>query len=424
MNSASSPPPSRNVWTLWSLALVAALVGLGWAGWTLSGQVRASFAWKRAMDALDKQDFEKAQVELDFARTVWKDSALVYLESSRAARHLGQFDKAHQLLDECRHLKGEENTLQVERALIMAQEGNLGQVEGFLERMANPKGPFRAEILKTITPLYFGMFDMAKANQVSRFWTEEEPNSPEAFQWRALILDRIGSKVETDAAFTRSLELDPNRVDVLIYLASRKLRFHEPQEAMELINRATVLKPDHIDLPLLKARALLEQGKEEEARIFLEVHVTKDPHPAIFRELGRLELKAEKTSLALTYLKKAATAFPMDQSVWFSLAQAQDQLGQKTEAAFSRARLKSIEADLDTMKTITQQIVSKPNDPVPRTEAAKIMAKNGVGIEACRWAMSALRLNPNSPEALTILKENQASLNEANQYRSVLEFLR
>lgn len=420
----SSPQPSRTAWTLWSLALVGALGGLGWAGWTISGQARATFAWKRAMDAVARDDFETAQKELDFARGIWKDSSEVYLESARVARRLGQYDRAHQLLDECRHLQGEENNLQVERALVMAQEGKLPQVEGFLERMANPKGPFRVEILRTITPLYFGMFDMTKANMISKLWTDAEPSSAEAFQWRGLILDRIGSKEDTDAAFTKSLELDPNRVDVLLYLASRKLRSHEPEAAMPLIEKAQRLAPEHIDLPLLRARALSELGKEEDARTFLASHVPKDPHPAIFRELGRLELKAGKTADALDHLKRAVTAFPMDQSIWFSLAQAQDQLGKKEDAAVSRARLKSIEADLDKMKVITQQVVTKPNDPVPRAEAAKIMAKNGVGIEACRWAMSALRLDPENVDARKVLQENQASLAEANQYRSVLEYLR
>jgi hypothetical protein len=114
----------------------------------------------------------------------------------------------------------------------------------------------------------------------------------------------------------------------------------------------------------------------------------------------------------------------MDQSIRFSLAQAQEQLGKKEDAAASRARLKAIEADLDKMKVITQQVVTKPNDPAPRAEAAKIMAQNGVGIEACRWAMSALRLDPENVEARKVLQENQASLAEVNQYRSVLEYLR
>jgi Flp pilus assembly protein TadD len=306
----------------------------------------------------------------------------------------------------------------------MAQEGKLSQVEGFLEKMANPKGPFRVEILKTLTPLYFGMFDMTKANMISKLWTEAEPGSAEAFQWRGLILDRIGSKEDTDSAFSKSLELDPNRVDVLIYLASRKLRSHETQPAMTLIERAERLSPGHIDLPLLRARALSEMGKEEEARAFLASHVSKDPHPAIFRELGRLELKAGKIADALEHLKRAVDAFPMDQSIRFSLAQAQEQLGKKEDAAASRARLKAIEADLDKMKVITQQVVTKPNDPAPRAEAAKIMAQNGVGIEACRWAMSALRLDPENVEARKVLQENQASLAEVNQYRSVLEYLR
>lgn len=422
--SQYSSQPSRTAWTLWSFALVGALLGLGWAGWTISGQARATFAWKRALDAIAREDFETAQFELDFARSIWKDSSEVYLESARVARQLGQYDRAHQLLDECRHLQGEEYNIQVERALVMAQEGKLSQVEGFLEKMANPKGPFRVEILKTLTPLYFGMFDMTKANMISKLWTEAEPGSAEAFQWRGLILDRIGSKEDTDAAFSKSLELDPNRVDVLIYLASRKLRSHEPQAAIPLIDRAERLSPDHVDLPLLRARSLSEMGKEEEARAFLASHVSKDPHPAIFRELGRLELKAGKIADALEHLKRAVDAFPMDQSIRFSLAQAQEQLGKKEDAAATRARLKEIEAALDKMKVITQQVVTKPNDPAPRAEAAKIMAQNGVGIEACRWAMSALRLDPENVEARKVLQENQASLAEVNQYRSVLEYLR
>lgn len=416
--------PGRTAWTLWSLALIGALMGLGWAVWTISGQARATFAWKRAMDAVARDDFETAQNELDFARSIWKESSEVYLESARVARRLGRYDRAHQLLDECRHLQGEEFNIQVERALVMAQEGKLSQVEGFLEKMSNPKGPFRAEILRTLTPLYFGMFDMSKANLISKLWTESEPGSAEAFQWRGLILDRIGSKEDTDAAFSKALELDPNRVDVLIYLASRKLRSHDPEAAMALIERAERLAPEHIDIPLVRARALSELGKEEEARTYLASHVPKDPHPAIFRELGRLELKAGKTSDALDHLNRAVKAYPMDQSIWFSLAQAQDQLGKKNEAAASRARLKAIEADLDKMKVITQKVVNKPDDPAPRAEAAKIMAQNGVGIEACRWAMSALRLDPENMEARKIIQENQASLAEADNYRSVLEYLR
>lgn len=424
MKTESTQKPTRLAWILWGSAGGLAVCGLGWATYTLTGQVRANLAWKNVTEAIESRDYEKAEKNLPIVKQVWNESGEVFTVAARVARHLSKYDEASALLDRARDLGAEEHLVQVERALLRAQMGDLPQVERFLERMADPKAPFQLEIVSTLTPLYYSTFDLNKANVISKLWIEADPSNPEAYQWRGLILDRVGARLEADQALKKSVELDPGRVDVHIYLASRHLRYSDPKAALESIEKAEKIKPDHIDLPLLKARALSETGKEDEARTMLEKHVVNDPDPAIYRELGGIELKSGLYEKALEHLEIALKAYPMDQGVLFKIAQAQDQLGKKEAAANSRVRMKQVEADLDLLKGITKTVMDQPNDPAPRIQAAKIMEKNGVGIEACRWALSALRLSPGNPDAMKVLENNREAATKANHFRSILEFLR
>lgn len=416
--------PTKTAWVLWGSALVFALAGLGWSGYTLTGQIRAALAWNRIPQLIDSKDFEKAEKDLELARSVWPDSGEVLTVSARVARHLGKFESANRFLDQARDLGAEENQVQVERALLRALSGDLSGVERYLGMMGAKESPFHREIVSTLTPLYYSTFDMNKANATSKYWIEVDPTNPEAFQWRGLILDRVGARIEAEECLRKAIELDPDRLDVHIYLASRSLRYGDPQAALISLAKAESLNPNHIDLPLLKARALSETGKEEEGRALLVNQVKTDPDPALFRELGSIELKMGRNKEALEHMQTALKAFPMDHSLLFRIAQAQDQMGLKEEAAKTRERQKGIEADLDRIKGVTKTIIDRPNDPSPRVEAAKIMEKNGVAVEACRWAMSALRLQPNNPDAIKIIENNKDAASKANQYRSVLEFLR
>ncbi len=416
--------PSRLAWTIWGVLLVLSLCGLGWAGYTLLGQARAAIAWRHVTEAIQARDYLKAEKDLAFVRSVWNESGEVVSIAARIARHLGKYDEANALLDQARDMGAEEHFIQVERALIRAQTGDLASVEPFLSMMANPKMPFELEIVSILTPLYFSTFDLSKAEGASKIWVEADPANPEAFQWRGLILDRIGAGPDAEQAFQKALELDPDRVDVHVYLASRNLRFNNPQAALEAIAKAEQIKPDHRDLPLLKGRALSEIGRDGEARTLLQEQIKTNPDPALFRELGAIELKSGLREPALEHLQIALKAFPMDHNLLFKVAQAQEQLGQKDAAAATRAKQKQVEVDLDRMKVVTRTIMERPNDPAPRIEAAKIMERNQVAIEACRWALSALKLNPGNAEALKVIEKNREAATKKNQYRSILEFIR
>lgn len=169
--------------------------------------------------------------------------------------------------------------------------------------------------------------------------TEAGRGSPNREAWdaadlvmraRALISDvkRKETAAEAIELFRQALKLDADCVDAMagiglarIYQVINLYRIEGRDtlldEAEEMISRATVLAPDHLDL--LKARALLlrARGWFGEAVVATEALIARNPaEPTAYKEMGLNKLYLGLTREAAQWFRRADAIAPRDPDRW------------------------------------------------------------------------------------------------------------
>ncbi|HBI46110.1 MAG TPA: hypothetical protein DDY78_25130 [Planctomycetales bacterium] len=137
----------------WRLLSVLALLGA-----TAAVAVPQLWAWyhfSASQSALESYRADDARADLDVCLAVWPNSVECRLMASRAARLSGDFAGAEQQLRECQYLqKTPSDETVLEWALFHAAEGDLDDVEGFLQdyirRNRGRAGPAREALAKAI----------------------------------------------------------------------------------------------------------------------------------------------------------------------------------------------------------------------------------------------------------------------------------
>jgi tetratricopeptide (TPR) repeat protein len=85
-----------------------------------------------------------------------------------------------------------------------------------------------------------------------------------------IALHDLGRLDEAIAAYRRSFALPDHRVDVLSNLANALLENGDPEGARDICERSLALEPGNIEAQALKALALNELGRDEEAQALLD----------------------------------------------------------------------------------------------------------------------------------------------------------
>ena len=113
-------------------------------------------------------------------------------------------------------------------------------------------------------------------------------------------------------------------------MARQLQRRHQPEEAIQILNRLAVLTPARPDIPLIQGRCFRDLDREDEARSSLQEAIRRTPQGSeAWLELGRLELNANHPAEAEKNFTQALRWSPADREVLFNLAQALERLGKK-----------------------------------------------------------------------------------------------
>jgi Tfp pilus assembly protein PilF len=372
------------------LLLVIALAVLG-----IGCQVWAQWEYHAAQGASARRDFAQAQKCLERCLNVWFLSSKTQLQAARAARRAGNYSEATKHLRECQALGGAEQDVDLEFKLVRAQQGDLKSAEGSLWSLVQENHPDSVAILEVLTPAYLQSFQLGSAEECIGRWLEHEPDSLEAWQYRAQVYARlqIGSKLLT--SYSRIVELDPENDAVRLQFAAQLAQQHGPEKALE---QYQYLRPRLGDTPQIlcgMAGCLTALNQPEEARRLLEEVLAKEPHNALaLAERGRLAMEFESPAEAEKLLRRALAESPTEHDVLYNLFQCLLRLGKNKEAAEVETKFKAIESDLVQLREAMLQVTVTPHDPEPRYKAGSILLKNGKIKEGLRWLASALAEDP------------------------------
>ena len=142
---------------------------------------------------------------------------------------------------------------------------------------------------------------------------------------------------------------------------------------------------------------------------------------------GRLARDADRMMEAETWFRKAFEASPYDGIICYNYALCLEANGKAEEAKSIQARNAEITKDQETVAARIQGTLEQPTNPELRLDIARLLLKNQRTEAARDWALTALELTPQNPNAHELLMQCYLKLGDpirAEKHRNMLQELK
>jgi tetratricopeptide (TPR) repeat protein len=360
------------------------------------------WAWHHFREAdrlVEKQQFAKAYPHYAQCLRVWRWSASTHFRAARTARRAGLYQEAEQHLAATEKLQGDASgtpvPIALERLLLLAQSGNIAEVEEVLWGYVKKEKPETPLILEAMARGYARMLRLGTAMRCLRMLLEREPDNVEALVLRGWIQEGGTEPAEAGTDYRHALDLNPERDDARLGLA-RILVQVSPQEARAHFEQVVARQPDNPNALAGLGEVYWALGEPEKARPIFDALLANDPgNSRALAGLGALALAAGNTTEGEALLRKAIAADPGNMEAHYQLYLCLGQPGREAEAAAQRETYKHVEADRKRLAQLaTKEMTRTPNDPNLHYEMGTIYLRYGKPEVGLRWLYSALKLDP------------------------------
>jgi tetratricopeptide (TPR) repeat protein len=287
----------------------------------LSGTSTAAFAqekddpeteaislFNKGQDAHETGDLKTAIDLYEKALKLIPDFPEAELQRGNAYQSLGDLDKAESAFRHAVLLRGDWSLAHANLGALLVRRNKFDEARSSLKRAV--------EIDSENTPAYVALSALAiKTNapepELKELYKKIEflaaASKTVASIWssKALLENALKQRNAAVLSARKALEIDPKNVNMLSLLASLSLDMADTQQAAAHITKIETLEPAARELPSLKIRLLLSEGKNEEALKLIET--LKDPPKEI------LDLKVKilaATSTDSAALEKQLEAEP------------------------------------------------------------------------------------------------------------------
>ncbi len=238
--------------------------------------------------------------------------ALVYEQGKRWSDMKKALDHAEQLAN----TDGEKADTAVQVAETYRAAGDLGAAEREIDASIKKLGGSRAanrELEMELAQVYEQgkhWNDMIKALDSAEQLADSDKEREQIYFLRGAGFERQKKYDQSEAAFRKVLEIDPNNAGALNYLgymlADRDVRL---DEAYELVKRAVDLDPDNGAYLDSLGWVYFRQGKLDDARGLLERALDRMQDPTVHDHLGDVYLKLGKTREAIAQWQASLREF-------------------------------------------------------------------------------------------------------------------
>ena len=176
-------------------------------------------------------------------------------------------------------------------------------------------------------------------------------------------------RLDSLAAFERSIELDPSRAATYYQAGGVALAIRRYEQAEHLFRETLRLTPDDPDAHWQLARVLKYQGRNDEAEKLFKAAVQTDSPMAAY-EYGIFLFEAERLEEAVPVLQSYVQKDPRGRMGWHYLARIHRQLGNrnKAEKAMERFRVLQKERDEQDDASLRKALFGDRPPPAPRDE--------------------------------------------------------
>jgi tetratricopeptide (TPR) repeat protein len=326
---------------------------------------------------------------------------------ARAYRRLGDMQRVEEALTTARKAGASRTAIEREQVLAMAQSGQLRQSEPLLPRLLTDVRGDNREVCEAFVIGYIRTQRVSQAAQLLETWISDSPNDPQPLFMRGQIHAIGGNTADAQKYYRRAADLAPNRCDIRLELADVLRTENRPEEAVTLYEQSLTDPEFGVRAMIGLATCKKASGDSTRAIELLQRAVALQPeHPDAERELGRLQFESGNYAEAIRHLQSAIDRTPYDDECHYLLAQALQLGGSPDEARTHFEYVKEARAALAEVKSLKDTIQLNPRNVAALVRAGELLLRYAPPEEGVVQLMAALDIEPENREALTLLADH------------------
>ncbi len=400
---------------LLALALLAAASA---AGWVLGLRAWADWQYRAAVRAAEEHDLGRAREHLARCLRARPGDGRALLLAARTARRGEAYDDARRYLDALEALQGLTPDVSLERALALAQRGDLRGVEDDLRAMVDDNHPDTPHILEALAGGYLATYQLSFMLDSLDLLRERWPDHVGGCLLRGRCLEDLDRAEEALADYERAVELAPRSGVARLHLAGVLHQLGRPREAVASYEAALMLRPGDPTALVGLALCRHDLNDRDEAARLLDALLAEHPdHVAGLVERNRLRVRAGRAAEAEAGLRRAVALAPTDRAALRTLLLCLQAQG-KEESGDVRRRLDRVEAALMRCRTLKTKLHPEaPPDPRIHCEIGMLLLSLRQDAEAVRWLQSALQIDAHFAPAHAALATHFEQAGRAEEAR-------
>jgi tetratricopeptide (TPR) repeat protein len=402
-----------------SLAVVALLTAIGMGLGLASVQVWAAYQFRAARRDLERYHTAEAGDHFASCLRVWPNDPEVLLLASRAARRAGLFAEAEELLGRYQEVRGRDDNVVLERALLTAEHGEIDDVLKFCRAKVEANDPASPLILEALArgSLRAYPYRLGEADWAVRKWRERDPDNPMCLLLSGRVANERFAYTDAAAAFRRALGIDPEMDEARDRLSQLLIEINQPAEAVPHLEYLARRRPGDPMLIVRLARCQSLLGHPEEAAHLLDSLLRYAPNfPPALGERGKLALDSGDFPKAEELLRQAIARSPQDPTLLPLLQKCLFQSGQADKAEAMSPQIKAAKEDTERLSTLlSRELQANPRDANAQFEAGTLLLRLGGYDEGVRRLENATQIDPRHVKAHEALAEFYERIGETKK---------
>ncbi len=381
---------------------------------------------------------EEAEKTLSKALTLKPDFPLTHINLSAVYFQQGKYDKTKEELKKIisKDPKNRQANLLLSRAYQASSENQIAEkiLKGLLE--SNPSDLL---VLKEIILLDIKMKQFEEALQYSDKFISTDTESMEGYMLKSRVYVSLGNISESLDTIDKGLEKIGENLGVLATAAHLSTDNGLHDRALTYLERckSQYNLQQHSELKYLYAGNLIETGKAEEARIYIEKEFKKDDIQTLYL-LGISCIKTGDFAKAEEYLEKVVLTNSRLSEAVFNLAKVKLTRGNKEKAKelfrkaieinpkkekyyIALAMFYEIEKETDAAIALYQEGLAKIPASIPFMNNLALLYLKKDNQKAISYADQVLKIAPDDPNVLDTVGQIYYQMNNFEKAVSYLE---
>ena len=339
--------------------------------------------------------FEEAGQLLDDYLRIRPSDAAAHLVAARAKRRAGDLEAAEHHLDEFDRLQGQTPASSLERVLLLAERGALGDKEGELRSRLKKGDPDTVPLLEALVRNSLTNGRLMDAVEYADGLLAERPHHPRALVWRAQIWGQLGQWDEALEDARRAVELRPGSLEARLIWAEANEYVGQTEKAVREYRWLYERGQQSPKVVLGLGRCSQDLARFAEAREVLDAFLAQQPARAdVLVERGRLALREGGTTQAEPYFRRAVVAGPNNLDAHRFLVRCLEASGNSNELARVDGQLRQLEIREAQIEQLRSEVQAAPNETEPAYRLGLFLLENGREEEGLNWLNGVLILNP------------------------------